>query len=121
MTPPRRLLPAVFCFLLSAHGLSSHAWADSSFKGEINAEAGYADNSADSLDAAYGERSHRDEAASLRLMWSVATPSGWSADAAYLAEARHGGDVVLARLGGAADSCTGTSRTSPSTHSSGCT
>jgi hypothetical protein len=73
------------------------AAAQSGFKGEINAEAGYADNSSDSLDAAWGERSHGDTNLDLRLMWSGALVGNWNVDAAYLAQARHGGDVVLQR------------------------
>lgn len=92
MTHLSRLLVAALALTLSAQ-----AWAQSDFKGEINAEAGYSSNSGDSLDAAWGEQRHSDENLNLRLMWSGAVAGNWNVDAAYLADARHGGDVVLAR------------------------
>jgi hypothetical protein len=88
----RHLLAAMFALLPAIP-----AAAQPGFKGEINAEAGYASNSTDSLDAALGEREHRDLDANLRLMWSGAVTSGWNLDVAYLAETRHGGGVALTR------------------------
>jgi hypothetical protein len=73
------------------------AWADGSFKGELNVEASRSRNAGNSLDAALGERRHTDTDAWLRLMWSGETTSGWSLDTAYVAELRQGGGVALTR------------------------
>jgi len=88
----RCLLPLV-CGLL----LPAHAAAQSGFRGEVNVEAGYARNSADSLDAALGQRERGNASLNARLIWNGALSSNWSLDTAYVADLRHGGDVALAR------------------------
>jgi hypothetical protein len=77
--------------------------AQAGFKGEVDLETGYADNTRDSLDAAFGEQSRWDQSFMARLMWSDMFASGWSLDTAYLVDTRYGRGVELLRKERASD------------------
>jgi hypothetical protein len=83
--------------------LSAHESVLAGFKGEVDLESGYADNTRDSLDAALGERSRWDQSLTARLMWSDTFASGWNLDTAYLVDARYGRGVELLRTERASD------------------
>lgn len=93
-----RLAAAALCAALPTVGV-----AQGGLRGELNLEGALAGNTADSLDAALGERGRSEQDARLRLMWSRTLASGWGVDMAYLAEASHGGSVALTRREHAAD------------------
>ncbi|WP_455384992.1 hypothetical protein [Acidihalobacter prosperus] len=93
-----RLAAAALCLALPVVGA-----AQGGLRGELNLEGALAGNTADSLDAALGERGRSEQDARLRLMWSRTLASGWGVDVAYLAEANHGGGVTLTRSEHAAD------------------
>jgi hypothetical protein len=83
--------------------LAVHGPAQAGFKGEIDLESGYSDNTPNSLDAALGERSRWDQSFMSRLMWSNTFDAGWSLDTAYLIDARYGRGVELLRAERASD------------------
>ena len=87
-----RLIFVALYFLLSAFTA-----ANAGFKGEIDLTGSHSRNAGNSLDAALGEQNHWDQDLIVRLMWSTDLGDGWRLDAAYLAEARHGGGVALTR------------------------
>jgi hypothetical protein len=92
MSASGRFLLVSLCIVLSAA-----ATVQAGFKGEIDAEGGYAANTGDSLDAFFGEQRHWDQSLMVRIMWSDTFASDWNVDTAYLADTRRGGGVDLLR------------------------
>lgn len=93
----RRYLDHVLRISLLLIIFAQSAYAQSSLKGELDIQDGYASNAANSLDSYLGHQNYWDQKSWLRLMWSKYFASSWNIDTAYYAEEDHGGYVPLSR------------------------